>query len=98
WLPLVMVVWAVLLLGAIVALVASHVHTYPAQPLSTTRRHAGAGARGGWLIMMLLILPPLTVYAGTSPRSFFYTPRVEARYLFPFIWSFSLVLAWSVWR
>ncbi|MCA1554674.1 MAG: hypothetical protein LC737_09880, partial [Chloroflexi bacterium] len=48
---------------------------------------------------MLLVLPPLTVYLGsTNQRSFFYTPRVEARYLFPFIWGFYVVLGWCVWR
>ncbi|MBI5876975.1 MAG: glycosyltransferase family 39 protein [Chloroflexi bacterium] len=83
WLWPVLGVWAILLAGALIGL---------------RGKHDGAGRRGGWLIVFLLVLPPLTVYLGTSPRSFFYTPRVEARYLFPFIWTFSLVLAWSVWR
>jgi hypothetical protein len=83
WLAPVLAVWAVLVLGALAGL---------------RGRRDGAGRRGGWLIVLLLVLPPLTVYLGTTPRSFFYTPRVEARYLLPFIWSFSLVLAWCVWR
>ncbi len=83
WLVPMLVVWAVLIVGALLGL---------------RGRQREASARGGWLIVMLLVLPPLTVYLGTSPRSFFYTPRVEARYLFPFIWSFYLVLGWCVWR
>jgi 4-amino-4-deoxy-L-arabinose transferase-like glycosyltransferase len=53
---------------------------------------------GGWLIALILILPPLGVYLASLPRSFFYTPRIEARYLLPFAWSFYLILAWSIWR
>jgi len=83
WLWPVAGVWGVLLAGAVLGL---------------RGPHDGATRRGGWLVVFLLALPPLSVYLGTSPRSFFYTPRVEARYLFPFIWSFSLVMAWSVWR
>jgi hypothetical protein len=83
WLLPMAAIWAVLLLGALIGL---------------RGRHEGAAVRGGWLIVLLLVLPPLTVYSATTPRSFFYSPRVEPRYLFPFIWSFYLVLAWSVWR
>jgi len=103
WLPLVLVVWAVLLLGALVGLWgrldgSGQRASSPQRQGARGSEPRAAGQRGGWLIVLLLILPPLTVYLGTSPRSFFYTPRVEARYLFPFIWSFSLVLAWCVWR
>ncbi|MEP7199132.1 MAG: glycosyltransferase family 39 protein, partial [Chloroflexota bacterium] len=90
WLAPVIVIWAVLIVGALVGVVGA-----VTTPL---RARDGAARHGGWLIVLLLVLPPLSVYLGTSPRSFFYTPRVEARYLFPFIWSFYLVLAWCVWR
>jgi hypothetical protein len=111
WLGPVAVIWAVLLLGALVGLrgrrdgagqrASSPQHQRAPSPQHQRARGGkprAAGQRGGWLIVLLLVLPPLTVYLGTTPRSFFYTPRVEARYLLPFMWSFSLVLAWCVWR
>jgi len=120
WLAPVLVIWAVLIVGALVGSATNLRSRFsirrrrlpadadPAQrgigwkPTPTNRKPASrvtsAGQNGGWLIVLLLVLPPLTVYLGTSPRSFFYTPRVEARYLFPFIWSFYIVLGWCVWR
>lgn len=108
WLIPVVTIWAVVISGSLIGLSANlrllgRPYPNPSPKLGEGREerrvNAGAARRGGWLIVMLLVLPPLTVYLGsTNQRSFFYTPRVEARYLFPFIWSFYLVLGWCAWR
>ncbi len=36
------------------------------------------------LLLALLLIPPLSIWAITQPRSFFYSPNVEARYFAPF--------------
>ena len=99
WLWATLIVWALLLMGAALAtlgVIGKAARRF--SPGGAPARAGEASANGGWLVVLLLVLPPLTVYLGTSPRSFFYTPRVEARYLFPFIWSFYIVLGWCVWR
>lgn len=50
------------------------------------------------LLAPSLALLPLAVYILTRPRSLFYTPRVEARYLLLFAPAFYAFLAWSVAR
>lgn len=47
---------------------------------------------------LFLVLTPLVVWAITQPRSLFYTPRVEARYLLPFAGPAYVLLAWSIVR
>jgi len=47
---------------------------------------------------LFLVLTPLVVWAITQPRSLFYTPRVEARYLLPFAGPVYVLLAWSIVR
>ncbi len=50
------------------------------------------------LVMLVLgiVIPPLVIWTLTQPRGFFYTPRVEARYLLPFAPLFDLLLAWAM--
>jgi 4-amino-4-deoxy-L-arabinose transferase-like glycosyltransferase len=64
------------------------------------RGEAGGEPVPAWqtalLLLLFLMLPPLIVWLLTQPRSLFYTPRVEARYLLPFAPPFYLFLAWSV--
>ncbi len=50
------------------------------------------------LVMLVqgIIVPPLVIWLLTQPRGFFYTPRVEARYLLPFAPLFDVVLAWAL--
>ncbi|MCC7020839.1 MAG: glycosyltransferase family 39 protein [Ardenticatenales bacterium] len=36
------------------------------------------------VLVALLLIPPLSIWAITQPRSFFYSPNVEARYFAPF--------------
>ncbi len=45
---------------------------------------------GGW------ILQPVIIWWITQPRSFLYTPRLEARYFIPSLPLFILLLAWSI--
>ena len=49
-----------------------------------------------FLLLASVLTPPLLIWLLTQPRSFFYTPRVEARYLLPFAPAFYLLLAWAV--
>ncbi|HEY89402.1 MAG TPA: hypothetical protein G4N98_06680, partial [Thermoflexia bacterium] len=49
-----------------------------------------------FLLLASVLTPPLLIWLLTQPRSFFYTPRVEARYLLPFAPVFYLLLAWAV--
>ncbi len=48
------------------------------------------------LLGLFLLLPPLAVWAATQPRSFFYSPQVEARYLLPFAAPVYVLVAWAV--
>lgn len=50
---------------------------------------------GALLLGLGLLTPPLFVWILTQPRSFLYTPRVEARYLLPLAPLFSVLLAWA---
>jgi 4-amino-4-deoxy-L-arabinose transferase-like glycosyltransferase len=53
------------------------------------------------LLIILFLLPPLLVWAVTQPRSIFYSPRIEARYLVPFAAPAYVLLAagiWGLWR
>ncbi len=43
-----------------------------------------------------IVIPPLIIWLLTQPRSIFYTPRVEARYLLPFAPLFDMMLAWAL--
>jgi 4-amino-4-deoxy-L-arabinose transferase-like glycosyltransferase len=92
--------WGVIVGAALLWCVASIRSWFKQQSASPTPRasHLTFHAPSGWLIALILILPPLGVYLASLPRSFFYTPRIEARYLLPFAWSFYLILAWSIWR
>lgn len=49
------------------------------------------------LLILFLVIPPFLVWAVTQPRSIFYSPRVEARYLLPFAAPLYVLLAGSVW-
>ncbi|MGC9398765.1 MAG: glycosyltransferase family 39 protein [Anaerolineae bacterium] len=61
------------------------------------RRGTRGPERWGALLLCLgLTLPPLFIWGLTQPRSFLYTPRVEARYLLPLAPLFSILLAWSI--
>ncbi len=65
------------------------------------RRRGEPGLPGGQAAVLLALalgVLPLAVYLLTRPRSLFYTPRVEARYLVLFAPLFCLGLAWSAVR
>lgn len=49
------------------------------------------------LLLLFVVTPPLLVWLITQPRSIFYSPRVEARYLLPFAAPVYVLLAWGVW-
>ena len=49
-----------------------------------------------FLLLTGILTPPVLIWLLTQPRSFFYTPRVEARYLLPFAPVFYLLLAWAL--
>lgn len=54
-----------------------------------------------WLPLLFTLIPPLLVWLITQPRSIFYSPRVEARYLLPFAAPVYVLLARSIrglWR
>lgn len=59
-----------------------------------TRDSDSAGAMA--TLSLAVLLPPSIVYLSTLPRSLFYTPHIEARYLMPFAPAFWVLLAWSV--
>ncbi len=50
------------------------------------------------LLTLSIVIPPTLVYLSTLPRSLFYTPHIEARYLLPFAPAFWVLLAWSLSR
>lgn len=60
-----------------------------------TEQH-GSNRLTALLFCLFLIVPPGVVYLLTRPRSLFYTPKVEARYLVLFAPVFYLLLAWSL--
>ncbi len=64
------------------------------------RRHRRESDPGGTVALVTLLLsiliPPAIVYLSTLPRSLFYTPHIEARYLMPFAPAFWVLLAWAV--
>ncbi len=47
-------------------------------------------------LLLSILIPPAVVYLSTLPRSLFYTPHIEARYLMPFAPAFWVLLAWAV--
>ena len=54
---------------------------------------------GDWrfpLFLLLTLLPPFLVWLVTQPRSIFYSPRVEARYLLPFAAPVYVLMAWAI--
>ncbi|NLX41994.1 MAG: hypothetical protein GXY79_00765 [Chloroflexi bacterium] len=59
------------------------------------QRDATTGTNLATLVLSVL-LPPVTVYLSTLPRSLFYTPHIEARYLLPFAPAFWTLLAWAL--
>lgn len=59
-------------------------------------RESWRGWERGLLLSLLLVLPPLAVYLLTLPRGFFYSPRVEARYLVTFAPAYYLLVAATV--
>ncbi|MGQ9681275.1 MAG: glycosyltransferase family 39 protein [Anaerolineae bacterium] len=65
----------------------------------TRQREAGmAGGRAALLLVGAVASMPLVVYILTRPRAFFYTPRVEARYMVLFAPAFAVLVAWSIVR
>ena len=49
------------------------------------------------LLVLMLAIPPLALWLMTSfPNAFGYSPRVQARYFFPFAPTYYLLAAWSV--
>ncbi len=46
-------------------------------------------------LALVVVVPAAVVYLSTMPRSLFYTPKVEARYLLPFAPAFWVLLAWA---
>jgi 4-amino-4-deoxy-L-arabinose transferase-like glycosyltransferase len=48
-------------------------------------------------LLMMLIIPPLAVWLMTSfPNAFGYSPRVQARYFYPFAATYYLLIAWAI--
>jgi hypothetical protein len=65
------------------------------------RRRREPGLPGGQAALLLTLAVgsmPVVVYILTRPRSLFYTPRVEARYLVLFAPAFCAFLGWSIVR
>ena len=90
WLPTAVVV-VVVVLGAIRAIRGIQ------HPIPNTR-YPILGIRY-WMLglfLLLTVLPPLLVWLVTQPRSIFYSPRVEARYLLPFAAPVYVLLAWVI--
>jgi 4-amino-4-deoxy-L-arabinose transferase-like glycosyltransferase len=56
------------------------------------------GGQSAFLLLLAVSSAPLGVYIMTRPRSLFYTPRVEARYLVLFLPAFCTLVAWSIVR
>jgi len=49
------------------------------------------------LLLLMLLIPPLALWLMTSfPNAFGYSPRVQARYFFPFAPTYYLLAAWSI--
>ena len=65
-------------------------------------RVGGSGRRVGlWALALFAVLPPAAVWAATQPRSLFYSPSVEARYLLPFaapVYVLAAVVLAAAWR
>ncbi len=59
-------------------------------------RSAPRSGESIFLLTLALLLPPLTIWLLSQPRTLFYNPRVEARYLLPFAPAFYLLLAWGL--
>jgi hypothetical protein len=49
------------------------------------------------LLLLFILIPPIFIWLITQPRSIFYSPRVEARYLLPFAAPVYVLLAWAIW-
>ena len=49
------------------------------------------------LLLLMLFIPPLAVWLMTSfPNAFGYSPRVQARYFYPFAATYYLLIAWGI--
>ncbi len=59
-------------------------------------RYEGRRREALVLLTVGLLTPPIVIWFLTQPRSLFYTPRVESRYLLPFAPLFNVLLAWTL--
>ena len=50
------------------------------------------------LLIAFTVVPPIAVWLATQPRSIFYSPAVEARYLVPFAAPVYVLAAWALAR
>ncbi len=49
------------------------------------------------LLLLMLLIPPLAVWLMTRfPNAFGYSPRVQARYFYPFAATYYLLIAWAI--
>ncbi|MFQ5341223.1 MAG: hypothetical protein ACE5F6_06705, partial [Anaerolineae bacterium] len=93
WLPTALIT-TIALLGILYA-IRNTQYPIPNTPLTI---HNSQLTINNWLFALT---PPLLVWLITQPRSIFYSPRVEARYLLPFAAPVYILLAWSIralWR
>lgn len=47
-------------------------------------------------LALAVVVPGISIYLSTLPRSLFYTPHIEARYFYPFAPAFWTLLAWAI--
>ncbi|MEN6480457.1 MAG: glycosyltransferase family 39 protein [Anaerolineales bacterium] len=47
-------------------------------------------------LALAVVVPGISIYLSTLPRSLFYTPHIEARYFYPFAPAFWALLAWAI--
>ena len=89
--------------------ISTHIETYwPAVALALLSMMAGVvtiifspktkrQTAGIVLLLLMLFIPPLAVWLMTSfPNAFGYSPRVQARYFYPFAATYYLLMAWSI--
>ena len=92
WLPTAAIT-AITLLGALYA-IRNTQYAIPNTPLTIDNSQLTIN---NCLPLLFALIPPLLVWLITQPRSIFYSPRVEARYLLPFAAPVYILLAISVW-
>lgn len=74
------------------------------RPLRGIRRARHPKRETRWALILGVLLPPLLVYLLSQPRSLFYSPPPEPRYLSPFspfvylLWAAGIAEAWRRWR